>query len=840
VRSDLLFSPLEGANKVAEKVGEAASEGRGVAAAVASEQKKPERLSFRGGEPPTPPPSGAAVPPSGETPKYSGSINLERTPEAVRQEYLDRYKADQANIDANIRKTGKPLAVTEKNARAIAEEMGMDEGKFRSMVKKGTVNDEQINALRFARDTEQKAFAEAKAKYQETGAIQDKLAAQAALERYAAAYNATQRQAAQAGRTLNSLKILSEAQDIAKNNAEKAAKFIRQNLGDDWEAKSQEILDRMSEIDPNDHAAFNRMIRDYHKFSTKDKVRSYWIANVLSGVGTQVKNFVDNNIHMGAEVVSRAAAGAVDAVKSAVTGKPRQVYANEAIASLNGRLNSFPEAMKAVKLIMSEGAEAAHAVGVKQPRYYELPGGAKNPLNIAPRLLSASDAMNETLAISGEMKALALRKAQQEGATGKALTARVQQLLTEKPEWLTDAAVKQARHELYKDELGPVAKNLLKARDADPTGILGFMFPFVEIPVNYAKANFGYSPLGFLKLATKEGRTGPVGSINTARAAIGSAAAAYFAYKAANGELTGAVPKDAGEKDAFFRQGKRPWSINVGGKWVNIGFLGPFGLTAGAVASAHDAYQKNQKFDTAEIVKQATVGVLQGMNQQTFLQGVNNLSNALNGDLTAVQNAASSMLQGFIPLSGFWRSVTAVTDTKDRKPENVFEQIEANLPGLSKNVPSRLNALGEESDSSRLRFMQVYDRNVKNPDIEKELARMEVTPKPPDTTLRLGSHQYDLSRDQQRELTVMLGDARKQALRQLFSNQVPVTVGKGETRASGTYNTFTDEQKQAAIKNVLDDAYQAARDEFVNRINSRNEAVKEKPKRAKLQFVGAE
>jgi hypothetical protein len=97
-----------------------------------------------------------------------------------------------------------------------------------------------------------------------------------------------------------------------------------------------------------------------------------------------------------------------------------------------------------------------------------------------------------------------------------------------------------------------------------------------------------------------------------------------------------------------------------------------------------------------------------------------------------------------------------------------------------------------------------------------------------------------LTRDQQRELTQVLGDARKQALRQLFSNQLEVTVGKGETRASGTYNSFNDEQKAAAINNVLGDAYEAARDEFVNRVNSRKEAVKEKPKKAKLQFVGAE
>jgi hypothetical protein len=328
---------------------------------------------------------------------------------------------------------------------------------------------------------------------------------------------------------------------------------------------------------------------------------------------------------------------------------------------------------------------------------------------------------------------------------------------------------------------------------------------------------------------------------------IGTAVAVYAANKYASGELTGKAPSDAGERDAFNRT-RQEYSVKVGNHWFKYTDFGPLAIPFLTVAAVEDAKQQyGQNYPADQVATEAIGALARGTFDQSFYQQLANVMDTFGSGkgkfADAVSKTAGTSATGMLPFSGFLRSVKNIEDTTFRQPDNIYERIKAGLPWASETVPSRLNALGEEQKGSRLNGILGFglrDTKVPNLDIEKEMARLEVSPAVPSQRLSLSSHQYDLTRDQQRELTGLLGQARKQVLRQLFADQFEVTVGKGDTRTSGLYSQLNDEQKRAAIKNTLDYAYDAARDEFVNRVNARKESVKERPKKAKLQFVGAE
>lgn len=817
VRPDALIGlPAEGLAKAADSL----TEGRGIVAAAGNRAKDIPK------EPPPPDvPQSGSVPP-GELPKYAGSINLERLkgPEELKRDMVARYQADKANVDA-IRKVGTKLADTEKNARALADDLAQSPEKVRSLLRKGAVDEVEINALRFYRDSLWKEAKTAREKFATSQSPLDIANAERAIAEYATIFNQTQKNASTAGRTLSTLRLFSEAQDIARSNPERALAHLRKVLGDDWEAKSAELVKRVSEIPEGDVAAFNRMIRDYHKFSSVDKVRSYWMANVLSSPGTHLQNMSGNTGHAVAELATRAGEGALDATRKLFSNKPREVYAKEALVSFAGRVGAIQDGLRATRFVMKEGAEAGRQVGVREPRYYEMPGGAKNPLNLSLRALSAEDAFFETTAISGEMQALAYRDGMKQGLKGKPLASHIEKMLADKPEWLVDGAIKQAKIETFKDSLGPVAKYAVKARDADPTHALQFLFPFAEIPINFAKSNLNYSPAGLFRIPLKglleKGKAQPPVKTTLSRAAIGSAVMTWAAYKATQGELTAGMPQSQSERDAWTRQGKKPYMVYITppgakeGQWVRMGYFGPFALTIGGVAAAHDAYQKNKNYDGGAIAKEIFTGSMQAMTNQSFNQGLLNTSNILNGDVSKLESAAASVGSGFMPASGFLRFVAQAMDTVDRKPETLKERVQVNLPILSRGVPSRLNALGEETQNSRLRPMGINDRKVQNPDIEKELSRLEYAPSVKTAGLRVENDTKELDRDQLREFQKQLGDARKTEFRDLF--------------ASDEYKDMTNEEKLKAVERADKRAYQSVRDVFVE-----GHAMKSRPKKSKL------
>lgn len=835
VRLDALTAaPAEAVAAAAKKVGEVASEGRGIAAA-AGEQKPQEPL-----------------------PKYAGSINLEKlaTPDDVKRQVLDTYEANQKPID----KARKPNTSFEQTKKA-ALDLGWNEKDVIKAQKKGALDSAQIQAARQVTLAANEDVARLNKAYAADPSTQNLIARAEALSRSATVNQAMQGASAEAGRALNAHKILAEALRQSQTDTQRAMEIIRKGLGDKWEETQDAVTKALAAIPEGDTASMNKLIRNYSKFTTPNKVFAYYNANLLSGIQTNVKNhFLSRVVSSGMEDATRTVAGLLDPVMSKIQGRPREFYTREGAYSLLARLDGFQEGAENAMQILKHGVTESQAQDLGRSRRFEFTGWA-SPFNIPGRLAEASVALFKSMSVSGELKALAVRQALKEGVKGAALDGRIKEILANPSDEMIQGANAKADQINFTTQPGSWTKSFIKFRNDVPP--MKFVTPFVNIPMNIMKAGVEFSPLGYLKLP-RESAMGlfsklsrdavgaerlnywktPEAADAFARASIGTAISIYAASKYEQGALTGKAPAGAAERDQFLRQHPE-YAVKVNGRWFKYTDFGPLMVPFMTAAAIKDA-QQTKSNEGAEAVAYQSIGTLMnGALQQSFYKGMNDMANVFGGNVDSFKGSmvrtVAGYASGFIPGSGLLHSTKNMVDTKLRDPDGVYERIKAGIPWLSDTVPTKLNALGNETEGSRLSGifgLGLRSSKVPDVDIEKELAKAGVAPSLPPSALKVGDASYPLDRDHRRELADLNGQARKQLLRGLFADQHDVTLGKGADSVTLTYSQMDEEQKAKAISHVVGEADKAAKEELINRMVARKDEVVAKPKKQKLMFVG--
>ena len=107
----------------------------------------------------------------------------------------------------------------------------------------------------------------------------------------------------------------------------------------------------------------NKFLQLYEKSKVAHNViMSLFYNSLLSNPSTQVANTLFNEVWRLSLSPHRAVVGMVDSVWSAVTGRPRTVFAGEGLALLRGYAAHFrdPEWNKAFKTMWSRGYDRLH------------------------------------------------------------------------------------------------------------------------------------------------------------------------------------------------------------------------------------------------------------------------------------------------------------------------------------------------------------------------------------------------------------------------------------------------------------------------------------------------
>ncbi|MGH8897531.1 MAG: hypothetical protein ACRDZ4_11005, partial [Egibacteraceae bacterium] len=425
---------------------------------------------------------------------------------------------------------------------------------------------------------------------------------------------------AEAGRTLNILRQQAKAMAVGDAKSILAAR----KLGIDADAIAKVIA-----ASPDDPVSQYKQLRDMYRPDWKDKLKWYYYSNILSGPQTHARNLVSNVVNLSLRPATTPLAAAVDVAGAKFGAREREVFAGEAPIQFLQMYRALPEAWNKMAFMFRNGFSLSDVQDF-EVRPAEMPGGVA--VNVVGRSLAAADEFFRAIGFSMEMHAGAFararKQARKEGLGGAELRDRTSaltaELLDRKPADLMEQADKFSRRVTFQEQDNAVARGLQAFRDAVPGG--SFLVPFVRTPANIFRQGLHFSPAGFLMRGAGSGR---VGQQRMGEAALGTMLLAPVAWLAATERITGAAPTDAGERDAFYAEGKRPNSIRIGDTWVSYAEAGPLVLPFAVVANAADAWRRSGGELSAETVGAIVGQVGRSTLEQSYLTSLSAVFQAL-------------------------------------------------------------------------------------------------------------------------------------------------------------------------------------------------------------------
>lgn len=440
-------------------------------------------------------------------------------------------------------------------------------------------------------------------------------------------------------------------------------------------ARAQELTDEIMQE-----------IADQVPPSWSEKFDAYRYQNALSNPRAHYRNVVSNLFNtMITRPVTLATNATEDFFGAALRGTERTAYFSDVPAYYRGLLSSTAQATEAMKGAWS-GKIPTGNPDLKQLRAFRNNNMPKKLTGIT-RLMEAQDRFFSTLISAGEY-AKNIKNGIPE-ADAKSL------------------ADKVAEYSLFRQALDPKNETgqgaMLSAIDSFTETItkaaakhrsISWFVPFIRTPMNIAKQQLEYSPLG---LATLKGATNKKQQLS--KAMIGTTVALMGAKMALDGQTTWDVPKDAKEREAFYAEGKRPFSVNIKGNWVPMTYFGPLAFALGLGAAVKDA-NDDQPMDASAMDRMTAslVNVTKQFSGQTYVQGLANFVDVMTGNNDAnLQTSIAFTASQAIPFSGLQRFVAGVIDPTFRKKQSFVDSFKADTPGFSKDLDPYLNPDGTEA-----------------------------------------------------------------------------------------------------------------------------------------------
>jgi len=187
----------------------------------------------------------------------------------------------------------------------------------------------------------------------------------------------------------------------------------------------------LDNLDWNSLAQIKQFYDSLHGNKLAKWFKALWYSSVLSGPPTHLVNTISNGVMQAYGMADKAILGGVDALESTITGRPRQVYAHEALDMMVGALKSFTSGKPWVGLghalrgqfdILSKWDQTFAGVGTAMEDLTEdfgaKIGGEKGrkvgkavgaALNMPTRFLVGADIWFKTIAEASQRAALVYR-----------------------------------------------------------------------------------------------------------------------------------------------------------------------------------------------------------------------------------------------------------------------------------------------------------------------------------------------------------------------------------------------------------------------------------------------
>jgi flagellum-specific peptidoglycan hydrolase FlgJ len=219
---------------------------------------------------------------------------------------------------------------------------------------------------------------------------------------------------------------------------------------------------------------------------------------------------------------------------------------------------------------------------------------------------------------------------------------------------------------------------------------------------------------------------------------LGTAVTIAAALEGLKGNVTGAGPDDQELRRQMMADGWRPYSVNLGGRYISFDQFPPAALTLGLIGDYYDAVNYPSKEEIGRV--QAGYPGYQGLPQSVpfgggggsalmaatrlfshvldhmaSLSGLSNLVDTMSalgigggggegtGFLSGLATEAGGVLGPLVPLSGLQRTIALAHDVAERRPlpANLPQIMAQNLPGLRETVPPAFSPSGQPLPNMR-------------------------------------------------------------------------------------------------------------------------------------------
>lgn len=629
---------------------------------------------------------GGGLPYGAELPTKVGNIRIDK----LNSSYdIKKTLVDVADMVASKRElTGKSKPVPWKQVEADAARIGMTVESLRKARNNKAYNAAELEALR---KMEGASIADLYAKqkqYMENPSDMGLVEMNAAMERALMITESYSGAASTAGRALNILKKSYEPGEIRFKAMERAL----QELG--GREKNQRIVEMMQQLDWDNHIEVINFIRNIQKAKTTDKIFEVWVNGLLSGPQTHVVNTVSNGIMLADKLFMTEVAGIFEAPK-ALLGKKRNVYLGEAPAGLFGAIRGLPEGVRKGLYAWNNEMtmEGVSKLEMRVPQ--AIKGKTGKAVRIPGRGLIAMDELFKSMLYSADVHSMAYKIATRAGLKGKARATEMARLISNPTEIMMKRATGEMLRATFQSELGKTGKAVQAFRSSIPG--IRYIVPFLKVSINIPKEGLKRTPLNIPRiiwLASKGKLQGEALATEVARAGVGSLTALSIYQLATEGKIIGSAPADPAERDAFYSEGKQPYSIKVGNKYLSYGRLEPVSTIFGIAADAYQVFNQSTDKEKDKIASQLIKSVTENLTNKTFMRGVTTAMNAISEPERYGQYFLESLAGTVVP-TGVAQVAKAVDPTL-RETETVIDHIKSRIPGQSQKLPPRVDRWGKE------------------------------------------------------------------------------------------------------------------------------------------------
>jgi hypothetical protein len=461
------------------------------------------------------------------------------------------------------------------------------------------------------------------------------------------------------------------------------------------------------------------------KASTWEKVVEAWKAGILSGPVTHMANMIGNEAFMWLRVPIDAVAAGIGAAR----GGEDRVMPVQPVFRAVGILQGTMDAFRAFGAVLLTGGLEGEEVGSKSEQFRKAIGGVKGEVVRLPfRLLSAEDAFGTVRNERGEAYSEAAAQAYKEGLNPltREFRERVVSIVQNPTEAMSKAIEDAGKRFTFNTETGPIGQAV---QDLVRAGHLQMIVPFIRTPGNIAKELARMTPLAPLVKEWRDAirKGGAEKDRAMAEVAVGTSIMAVVFMQALNGNITGAGDPDKGKRNIKQAAGEQPYSVKVGDTYYNIQRLQPLGTLVGLAADVAAVWDKMDSEESDKVPKMLAVAFGNAVTNQTFLQGITNLINAMSDPdrfgPSLVRQFAASAVPNIVG------QPTQMYDPVVREVNSVLEAVKGRIPGLRQELLPKRDPYGEPIQTKeRLGFMSpVTETKVPDDKVRTEAARLGVS-----------------------------------------------------------------------------------------------------------------